>query len=69
MDVDQMNLIGDTDWIRDAIRTNSCIAVADGSFIREITTEICSTAFFFENTAQTCKLVGAFPERLRTVLQ
>jgi hypothetical protein len=63
---DHVQLVGDTNWLSDSICTNSCIAVADGSFIWEITTEVCSTSFFFENTARTCKIVGAFPEHLET---
>lgn len=57
-----IQLVGDMNWLAEAIEAGDCIAVTDGSFIREITTEVCSCAFFFENTDRTCKLVGAFPE-------
>jgi hypothetical protein len=63
---DQVQLIGDTNWLITAIGTNSCIAVADGSYMREITNTVCSTAFFFENTVRSCKVVGAFPEQSET---
>jgi hypothetical protein len=63
---DNMQIVGDTTWINDAIRANTGIAVADGSYIRELTTEACATAFFFENADRSCKLVGAFPERSET---
>ncbi len=63
---DQLRITGDTNWLIDAIRSNDCIAVADGSFMREITMEVCATAFFFENSDRSCKVVGAFPERSET---
>ena len=63
---DQVKLIGDINWIAGAIDSQECIAVTDGSFMRELTSEVCSTAFFFENSDRSCKLVGAFPERSET---
>lgn len=62
----EIQLVGDMNWIAEAIATNQCIAVTDGSYQREITTEVCSNAFFFENSDRSCKLVGAFPERSET---
>ena len=63
---DSIRITGDVNWLVDAIRSDDCIAVADGSFMRELTTEVCATAFFFENLDRRCKLVGAFPERSET---
>jgi hypothetical protein len=63
---DSVQLVGDMNWLRDSITAGDCIAVTDGSYMREISTEICSNAFFFENADRTCKLVGAFPERSET---
>ncbi len=63
---DNMQIVGDTTWISDAIHENTGIAVADGSYIRELTTEAFATAFFFESADRSCKLVGAFPERSET---
>ena len=60
---DCVQLVGDMNWIADSIKAGDCIAVTDGSYMRELTTEVCANAFFFENADRTCKLVGAFPER------
>ena len=61
-----IQLVGDMNWIADSIASGDCIAVTDGSYMRELTTEVCANAFFFENADRTCKLVGAFPERSET---
>ncbi len=42
------------------------MVVAAHIFMREVTTSVCSTAFFFENTNRSCKVVGAFPEHSET---
>ena len=63
---DSVQLVGDMNWIADSITAGDCIAVTDGSYMRELTTEVCANAFFFENADRTCKLVGAFPERSET---
>lgn len=60
---DHVQLVGNTYWLNEVISTSTCIAVADGSYMREVTTDVCTTAFFIENTSRTCKLVGAFPKR------
>lgn len=58
----------DCQWIWDhvqvVISTSMRIAVADSLYIHEVTTEVCNTPFFIENTNRTCKLVGASPKRL-----
>jgi hypothetical protein len=48
------------DWIRGAIEQGTCIIVADGSYMPDVQTDVCSTAFFFECTAGAGKLVGSF---------
>ena len=61
-----VHLVGDINWLAESIADGSCIAVTDGSYMREIRTDICSAAFFFENADRSCKLVGAFPEKSET---
>jgi hypothetical protein len=51
---------GDTDWIRAAIANNTCIVIADGSYMPSIQTNLCSTAFFFDCSAGSGKLRGSF---------
>ena len=51
---------GDYNWLRESIRNEQCIVVADGSYMPHIWTDLCSTAFFFECTAGHGRLVGSF---------
>ena len=51
---------GDETWIPVAIQWQTCILVADGSYMSEVCPDLCSTAFFFECTAGSGKLVGSF---------
>ena len=47
---DSLRLLGDDDWIEIAIQEGTCIAVTDGSYIREIFGDMCSCAFVLECT-------------------
>ena len=58
-------MVGDDHWIRDAIDAGSCIAVSDGSFIREIHPHLCSAAFIMECTQGRGRLIGSFKEASR----
>ena len=60
---DSMVLIGDDDWIEKAIANRSCVAVTDGSYMRELYPHVCSAAFIFECTKGTGRLIGSFPEQ------
>jgi len=59
----RIKLTGNTDWIAEAIRHNTLVAVTDGSYIKEIHPNLCSAAFFLECSAGRGKLLGAFPEK------
>ena len=58
-----MVLVGKEDWIEKAIANCSCVAVTDGSYMRELYPNVCSTAFIFECTDGTGRLIGSFPEK------
>ena len=60
---DSLRLVGDETWIEEAIADNSCTAVTDGSYIKELHPNICSAAFMFECSKGRGKLVGSFPEQ------
>jgi hypothetical protein len=51
---------GGSDWMLSAIKSGTCIVVADGSYMPTLRTDICSTAFVFECTEGTGSLVGSF---------
>jgi hypothetical protein len=55
---------GDANWLRESIRNEQCIVVADRSYMPHIRTDLCSTAFIFECTASRGRLVGFFAEFL-----
>ena len=57
-----MVLVGKDNWIEKAIANCSCVAVTDGSYMRELYPNVCSTAFIFECTNGTVRLIGSFPE-------
>ena len=59
---DSMVLIRDDDWIGNAIANRSCVAVTDGSYIRELYQNMCSVAFIIECTNGTGILIGSLPE-------
>ena len=59
---DSMVLVGKDDWIEKAIANCSCVAVTDGYYMRELYPNVCSTAFIFECTNGTGRLIGSFPE-------
>ena len=55
-------LFGNEDWIKDAIEQGSLICVTDGSYIKEMVTDLCSAAFILECKEGTGRIVGMFPE-------
>ena len=59
---DSMVHVGKYDWIEKAIYNRSCVAVTDGSYMRELYPNVFSTAFIFECTNGTGRLIGSFPE-------
>ena len=58
-----LRLIGDDNWLEESITAGTCIAVTDGSYIRELYPELCSAAFIIECTEGRGLIVGAFPEQ------
>ena len=55
-------LVGKDDLIEKAIANRSCVAVTNGSYMRELYLNVCSTAFIFECTNGNGRLIGSFPE-------
>jgi hypothetical protein len=58
---DSLRLIGDDNWLLEAIREGTCIAVTDGSYIREMFPEVC--AFVLECSKGRGRIFGSFPEQ------
>ncbi len=45
---DQMHIVGEDHWIRDSIEAGECIAVTDGSYMKELYPNLISAAFVLE---------------------
>ena len=58
-------LVGDDHWLEDAIEAGTCMAVTDGSYIKEILVpNMCSAAFILECSEGRGRIVGCFPEQM-----
>ena len=45
---DSLSLTGDKDWLLESIKEGPCVAVTDGSYIKELFPDVCSAAFVLE---------------------
>jgi hypothetical protein len=59
---DNMRISGDIDWLAEAIRDNSLVAVTDGSYIQERYPYLNSAALIFECSVGRGRLMGSFIE-------
>ena len=59
---DSLRLLGEDDWIMESIQDGTCIAVTDGSYIREIFGDMCSCscAFVLERTHGRGRILWSF---------
>jgi hypothetical protein len=60
---DNLSIMGDLDWIAASIADNSCIAVTDGSYMKELYPYLNSTAFVLECSKGRGRLTGSFMEQ------
>lgn len=58
-----LQLLGDDNWLIDAIWEGTCISVTDRLYIREIFGDMSSCAFVLECTHGRGKILGSFPEQ------
>ena len=59
---DSLRLVGEYNWLGEAIQDRTCLAVTDGLYIKELYPDLCSAAFFLEFSKGWGKLFGSFPE-------
>lgn len=57
-----LTFLGGTKWLFPAIEAGTCVAVMDGSYMREIYPNLGAAAFVLEYTAGSGRIIGAFPE-------
>ena len=58
----KFEIIGDVGWLAEAIGAGSVLAVADGSYIRELFSDVCSCAFVFECQEGRGRILGKIVE-------
>ena len=58
-----LRLIGDDHWLEEAIEAGTCLAVTDGSYIKEFYPNVCSAAFILECREGRGRIIGSFPEK------
>ncbi len=56
---DNLSITGDLDWISASIADNSCIAVTDGLYMKEMYPYLNSVAFVFECSEGRGQLMGS----------
>ncbi len=57
-----MSLKGGSDWLPAAIQDNSLVAVADGSYIKQMYPDLCATAFVLECKKGQGRIIGSFSD-------
>jgi hypothetical protein len=62
---DSLRLIGDDNWLLEAIRDGKCIAVTDESYTRELYPDMCSCAFVLECMQGRGRVFGSFLEQTK----
>ena len=60
---DSLHISGDISWLEVSIAENTCMAVTDGSYMKEVYPFLNSAAFVFECTRGRGRIVGSFVER------
>ena len=63
---DDMQVVGGTEWVGEAIGRGSLMAVTDGLFIRELYPDLCSACFVLECMECGGKLIGSFAEKSKS---
>jgi len=63
---ENLQSVGEDDWMEAAIADGSLLAVTDGSYIKELYPDLCSAAYIIECTKGRGRIVGSFAERTDT---
>jgi hypothetical protein len=58
---DNIQWEGDDNWMADSIREGTCIAVTNGSYMKELYTDILLAAFVIECSRRRGRIWGSFP--------
>ena len=55
-------LVGDNNWLDESIQAGACVTVTYDLYIRELSPELCSTAFVLECSEGRWRIIGSLPE-------
>ncbi len=55
-------MVSNNDWIKEAIEDGSCIAVTDGSYIKQVYPKLCANVFIMEGLKGSGRMMGSFAE-------
>ena len=61
---DSLRLVGEDNWIKEAIHDRNCLAVTNLLYMRELYPDLFSAAFVLEWSIGRGKFFGSFPEQL-----
>ena len=59
---EHLQMVGEDDWMQESIADSSCVAVTDGSYIKQVHPELCATAFIIECSKGRGRMIGSFAE-------
>ena len=60
---ESLQWFGEDDWLLEAIREGTCLAVTDGSYMKELYGDVCSCSFVLECSTGRGRVLGSFPEQ------
>ena len=58
-----LRLVGEDNWLEEAIKDGFCLAVNDGFYMKDIYRDLCLAAFVLECSKGRGKFFGSFPEQ------
>ena len=59
---EEIEIVGGTEWLCDAIADGTLVAATDGSFIQQMHPDVCAACFVMECTKGRGRLIGPFAE-------
>jgi hypothetical protein len=60
--LENLRMVGNNDWIKEAIEDGLCIAVKDRSYIKQVHPALCAKAFIMECSRGRIRMMGSFTE-------
>ena len=58
-----LRILGNDEWIKEAIEKGTLVVVTDGSYMRDMYPDICSAAFILECSKGSGRIIGSFSDQ------